>query len=202
MVGKNLETLKVVILGAGAAGAATARLLVAKGIQDVVLVDRKGVISKERADLNDEKKLLLEVTNPTNVTGTLQDALQGADVFIGVSGPALLTKEDVKLMAEAPIIFALSNPVPEIMPEEAYEAGAAVVATGRSDFPNQVNNALVFPGIFKGALESGVTDITEAMKLRAAEALASLVESPTKDKIIPDVFEKEVVETVARAVGG
>ena len=200
VVGKNLETLKVVILGAGAAGAATARLLVLQGVKNVTLVDRKGVISKERTDLNDEKKLLLEVTNPEGVTGTLQDALQGADVFIGVSGPALLSKEDVKLMAESPIIFALSNPVPEIMPEEAYEAGAAVVATGRSDFPNQVNNALVFPGVFKGALESGVKDITEEMKLRAAGALASLVESPSKEKIIPGVFEKEVVETVARAV--
>ena len=200
VVGKNLETLKVVILGAGAAGAATARLLVLQGVKNVTLVDRKGVISKERTDLNDEKKLLLEVTNPEGVTGTLQDALQGADVFIGVSGPAFLSKEDVKLMAESPIIFALSNPVPEIMPEEAYEAGAAVVATGRSDFPNQVNNALVFPGVFKGALESGVKDITEEMKLRAAGALASLVESPSKEKIIPGVVEKEVVETVARAV--
>lgn len=200
VTGKDLTALKVVILGAGAAGAATARLLVAKGVKDVTLVDRKGVISKERSDLNDEKKLLLEITNPKNVTGTLQDALRGADVFIGVSGPALLNKEDVKLMKEAPIIFALSNPVPEIMPEEAHEAGAVVVATGRSDFPNQVNNALVFPGVFKGALESRVKDITEDMKLRAADALASLVQNPTKDKIIPGVFEKEVVTAVSKAV--
>jgi malate dehydrogenase (oxaloacetate-decarboxylating) len=200
VVGKNTTSLKVVVLGAGAAGTATALLLLAYGIQDVVLVDRKGIIEKGRDDLNEAKRIVAQKTNPRGLSGSLSDALQGADVCIGVSGPALLSSEQVKSMAEGAIVFALSNPVPEIMPEDAKASGAAVVATGRSDFPNQINNALVFPGVFRGALDHQVRRITDDIKLRAAEALASLVEAPSAERIIPDIFDSRVVEAVAAAV--
>ena len=200
VVKKPLKKLTVAIAGAGAAGVAVAKLLYAAGITDIVLVDRKGVIVKGRKDLNESKKELAAFTNPRGVAGSVQDALTDADVFIGVSGPGLLAAADIERMADRAIVFALSNPVPEIMPEEAKKGGAAVIATGRSDFPNQVNNALVFPGIFRGALDKGVREITEASKLRAAKALAALVGKPTAQKIIPDILDKRVVPAVARAV--
>lgn len=200
VVGKSFKKLKVVISGAGAAGAATAKLLRAAGIADIIVLDRGGAIYDGRPDLNASKQELAVVTNPRKVSGHLQNALLGSDVFVGVSGPGLLTAEDIRTMAKDAIVFALSNPVPEIMPEEAKKGGAAVVATGRSDFPNQINNALVFPGVFRGALDRGVTQITEAMKLKAAKALASLVENPKATKIIPDVLDKRVVPAVSKAI--
>ncbi len=200
VVKKNFKTLRVVIAGAGAAGVATAKLLKAAGISDIVLLDTKGAIHKGRTDLNDSKQELAKITNPRNVSGDLRDVLTGSDVFVGVSGPGTLTAEMVSTMADKAIVFALSNPTPEILPEEARKGGAAVIATGRSDFPNQINNALVFPGIFRGALDKGVTAITEETKVRAAKALASLVEKPTALKIIPDVLDKRVVPAVAKAV--
>lgn len=200
VVRKPLKRLKVVVSGAGAAGTAVAKILVSAGIEDVIVLDRGGAIYNGRPDLNAHKQELAALTNPRLVVGTLEDALEDADVFIGVSGRGLLTKDHITRMNSKPIIFALANPVPEILPDEAYAAGAAVVATGRSDFPNQVNNALVFPGMFRGALDRGVTRITEETKLRAAKALAALVPSPTSKKILPDIFDKRVVPAVAKAV--
>jgi malate dehydrogenase (oxaloacetate-decarboxylating) len=150
--------------------------------------------------MNPSKQELSTYTNPRHVMGSLEDVLRDADVFIGVSGPNLLTREHVSTMASKAIVFALSNPVPEILPDEAKAGGAAVTATGRSDFPNQINNALVFPGIFRGALDKGVTQITQETKLRAAKALASLVPAPTSQKLLPDVFDKRVVPAIAKAV--
>jgi malate dehydrogenase (oxaloacetate-decarboxylating) len=200
VVKKKLASLRVVISGAGAAGTATAKLLVEAGVKDVVMLDRAGAISKSRTDLNAEKRDLLSYTNPRNISGQLSDVLAGADVFIGLSGPALLNRAHVKSMAERSIIFALSNPVPEIMPDEAKKGGAAVIGTGRSDFPNQINNALVFPGIFRGALDKKLTRITTETKLRAAKALASLVKKPSAGKIIPDILDGRVVPAIARSV--
>lgn len=200
VVGKRLKKLRIVISGAGAAGTAVAKILVSAGIEDIIVLDRGGTIYNGRPDLNTHKQELAALTNPRLLAGTLEDALTDADVFIGVSGKGVLTKEHIMRMAAKPIIFALANPIPEILPEEAHEAGAAVVATGRSDFPNQVNNALVFPGIFRGALDRGVTRITEESKLRAAKALAALVPTPTRKKILPDVFDKRVVPAVAKSV--
>ncbi len=201
-VKKEAAALKVVIVGAGAAGAATAHLLVAHGIKDVVVVDRTGVIHAHRGDLNTHKIELTKETNPRGVTGTLEDALNGADVIIGLSGAGRLKREHIASMASDAIVFALANPTPEIMPDEAKAGGASVVATGRSDFPNQINNALVFPGVFRGALDGKVRRITDEMKLKAALALAALVEEPTSEYIIPDVFDSRVVATVAKAVRG
>ncbi len=200
VVKKPFKKMRVVIAGAGAAGVATAKLLLASGITDIVMLDREGVIHTGRADLNASKKELASLTNPRSVQGSVQDALVGSDVFIGVSGPNLLTADDIALMASGSIVFALSNPTPEIMPEEAKKGGAVVVATGRSDFPNQVNNALVFPGVFRGALDRGVTEITQGMKLKAAKALAAVVEKPTAQKIIPDVLDKRVVPAIAKSI--
>lgn len=200
VVGKNIKKLRVVVLGAGAAGVAIAKLLRAYGITDIVVLDRKGAIHESRTDLNTSKQEVASLTNPRGVTGSLAEALLEADVFIGVSGPSLVSAQDIEHMADDAIVFALSNPTPEIMPDEAKKGGATVVATGRSDFPNQINNALVFPGVFRGALDKKVTTITEASKLRAAKALAQLVARPTKDKIIPDVLDKRVVPTVAKAI--
>ncbi|MGB4076214.1 MAG: NADP-dependent malic enzyme [Minisyncoccia bacterium] len=200
VVGKKLETLRVVISGAGAAGTGTAHLLHVASILDIVMLDRKGAIHHGRDDLNDEKKALLAYTNPENRKGSRSDVLSGADVVIGLSGPGLMSAADVRTMAADPIVFALSNPVPEIMPEEARAGGAAVIATGRSDFPNQINNALVFPGVFRGALDNGIRRITDDMKISAARALASLVSIPTKDTIIPDLFDSKVVPAVATAI--
>lgn len=200
VVKKDLKKLKVVISGAGAAGAATAKLLVAAGVKDIVVLDRGGSIYAGRPELNPSKKELAQLTNPRKVKGDLGVSIAGADVFVGLSGRGLLTHEHVASMAERSVVFALANPIPEIMPEEAKAAGAYVIATGRSDFPNQINNALVFPGVFRGALDNRVENITEAMKLKAAKALASLVATPTATKIVPDILDKRIVKTIAKVI--
>jgi malate dehydrogenase (oxaloacetate-decarboxylating) len=200
VVKKSMKKLRVVIAGAGAAGTACAKLLNAAGVEDIIVLDRSGAIYLGREGMNPSKQELSTYTNPRHVMGSLEDVLRDADVFIGVSGPNLLTREHVSTMASKAIVFALSNPVPEILPDEAKAGGAAVTATGRSDFPNQINNALVFPGIFRGALDKGVTQITQETKLRAAKALASLVPTPTAQKLLPDVFDKRVVPAIAKAV--
>lgn len=200
VVKKSLKKLRVVISGAGAAGTAVARLLKAAGVEDIVLLDRAGVIHVQRKDLNAAKKQLAEETNPRAVGGGIEEAIEGSDVFIGLSGKGLLKFEHVASMAPRAIVFALANPTPEIMPEEARAAGAVVIATGRSDFPNQINNALVFPGIFRGALDKGVKKITTKTKLSAARALAALVARPTATHIIPDLLDARVVKAVAKAV--
>lgn len=198
---KKLSDLKIVVVGAGAAGTAIIKLLHDYAHPSIFAVDSKGVISAERTDLNEEKKKLLEYTNKTDVNGTLEEILaEGADVFIGVSKAGLLTVDMVRSMNKDPIIFAMANPTPEIMPDDAKAAGAAIVATGRSDFPNQVNNALAFPGIFRGALDNKVTKITDQHKIAAAEAIADLVDSPTADEIIPSVLNDRLVSTVANVI--
>ena len=199
VTGKNLADCKVVTIGAGAAGTAIMKLLHKYGVSSIIAVDSKGIIGDTRDDLNDEKKALLPYLD-TSRSGSLEDAISGADIFIGVSKPGLLTPEMVQSMAPQPIIFALSNPTPEIMPDVAKEAGAAVVATGRSDFPNQVNNAIAFPGIFRGALDNGVKQITDEHKIAAAETIASLVENPTADEIIPSVFDDRLVPRIADVI--
>lgn len=199
LAGKDIKSLRVAMVGAGAAGVAIAKLLALYGLHDIVMVDSKGIISSDRDDLNDEKRSLLSL-NTRNRAGSLVDAMRGADVFIGVARAGILTADMVCSMAERPIIFAMANPDPEIMPEVALEAGAFIVATGRSDYPNQVNNVLGFPGIFRGALDSGVTKITDEHKIAAAEALARLVDNPTPEKIIPGPFDDGVVEAVAGAI--
>jgi malate dehydrogenase (oxaloacetate-decarboxylating) len=199
VTGKSLLQCKIVTIGAGAAGTAIMKLLHRYGVGSIVAVDSKGVIGNSRDDLNDEKKALLPYLDASQ-SGTLDDAIASADIFIGVSKPGLLTPEMVQKMAPDPIIFALSNPTPEIMPDVAKEAGAAVVATGRSDFPNQVNNATAFPGIFRGALDNGVKKITDEHKIAAAETIASLVEHPTADEIIPSVFDERLVPEIANVI--
>lgn len=200
VVGKDLASLKIAMSGSGAAGTAIAKILYSQGIKDVVMLDRHGVISSKRSDLNEAKKGLLAFTNPSDIGGSFHEALIGRDVFIGVSGPGVLTAEHIKTMANKPIIFALANPTPEIMPDEAKEAGAYVVATGRSDFSNQINNVLAFPGIFRGALDARAKAITEAMKLAAAHALADYVINLNPDNIIPNPLDKKVTQVVAEAV--
>ena len=199
IVGKNLTDCKVVMIGAGAAGTAIAKLLYAYGVHNIYAVDSRGIISDERDDLNTEKTTLKQYLK-TDINGSLNDAITDADIFIGVSKPGLLTPEMVAKMAKNPVVFALANPVPEIMPDIAKEAGVAVIATGRSDFPNQINNSLAFPGIFRGALDHGVKKITDEHKLAAAEALAALVDHPTADKVIPSPFDKRVVPAVADVI--
>lgn len=200
VVGKKFENLKVVVAGAGAAGTAVTKLLIKAGVKDVIVLDRQGALHKTRRDLSGHKKELAGATNPRNVQGSLQDALRGADAVLGVSGPGLMTAADVQLMAPKAIVLAMANPTPEIMPEEAKKGGAAVIGTGRSDYPNQINNSLVFPGVFRGALDNKVTKITDDMKLKAAKNLAALVKKPTADKIVPGPFDKGVVEAVAKAI--
>ena len=200
VVKKDFKKLKVVVAGAGAAGTAVTKLLLLAGVKNVVVLDSQGTINKDRLDLSPHKKELAKITNPENLLGNLSDALVGADAVIGVSGPGLMTAADVRLMAPKAIVFGLANPTPEIMPEEAAKGGAVVIATGRSDYPTQINNSLAFPGIFRGALDHKVTKITDAMKLKAAKSLASLVKHPTASKIIPGPFDKGVMEAVARAV--
>ena len=199
VVGKNLADCKVVMIGAGAAGTAIAKLLYAYGVHNIYAVDSRGIISDERDDLNAEKTALKQYLK-TDISGSLNDAITDADIFIGVSKPGLLTPEMVAKMAKNPVVFALANPVPEIMPDIAKEAGVAVIATGRSDFPNQINNSLVFPGIFRGALDHGVKKITDEHKLAAAEALAALVDHPTADEVIPSPFDERVVPAVAGVI--
>lgn len=196
---KEMKDLKIVISGAGAAGNAIAKLI--RGlVGEIIVVDSKGIVSGDREDLDKHKKELLEFTNTENKSGNLKDALVGVDVFLGVSAPNILTLEDIKKMNKNSIVLAMANPIPEIMPEEAKKGGAFIVGTGRSDFPNQINNSLAFPGIFKGALEAKAKRITKEMKLVAAYALANLVKDPTPDKIIPDPFDEGIVEAVSKAV--
>jgi len=199
VTGKNLTDCKVVTIGAGAAGTAIMKLIHRYGVGSIIAVDSRGIISDARDDLNDEKKALMPYLD-TSRAGTLTDAIQGADIFIGVSKPGLLTQDMIRTMAPNPIVFALANPTPEIMPDEARAAGAAVVATGRSDFPNQVNNAIAFPGIFRGALDHGVKKITDDHKIAAAEALAGLVDNPSADEIIPSPFDERVVPAVSDVI--
>jgi malate dehydrogenase (oxaloacetate-decarboxylating) len=198
VVEKELADLRVVISGAGAAGVAVAKILLAAGIEDVIVADSRGVIDATRTDLVPHKLELAELTNPEGVSGDLGEALQGADVLIGVSG-GTIAERDLMRMAPRAIIFALANPDPEVHPTVARRF-AEVVATGRSDFPNQINNVLAFPGIFRGALDAGARDITEEMKLAAAQAIAELVEEPTAERIVPSVFDERVAPTVAKAV--
>lgn len=200
VTGRNLADAKIVVAGAGAAGTAIIKLLHLYAKPHIFAVDSKGVISPNRTDLNDEKKHLLEYTNEAGIDGSLEDAMQGADIFIGVSKAGLLTADMVKSMHKNPIVFAMANPVPEIMPDEAKAAGVAIMATGRSDFPNQVNNSLAFPGIFRGALDNRVTKITDEHKIAAAEAIAALVDSPTPELIIPGPFTDGLVEAVANVI--
>ena len=199
VVGKNLADCKVVMIGAGAAGTAIAKLLYAYGVHNIYAVDSRGIISDARDDLNAEKTALKQYLR-TDISGSLNDAITDADIFIGVSKPGLLTPEMVAKMAKNPVVFALANPVPEIMPDIAKEAGVAVIATGRSDFPNQINNSLAFPGIFRGALDHGVKKITDEHKLAAADALAALVDHPTADEVIPSPFDERVVPAVADVI--
>lgn len=199
VVGKSLRDCKVVLAGPGAAGTAIIKLLNLYGVKNLIALDRHGALSSDRTDLSPEKTALQQYLN-TSESGTLAEVLAGADIFIGVSAANSLAPEMVAAMASQPIIFALANPVPEIMPDAAISAGAAVVATGRSDFPNQVNNSLAFPGIFRGALDNGVQKITDQHKLAAAEALAALVDNPTADEVIPSPFDKRVVPAVANVI--
>lgn len=199
VVKKDLKSAKIVMIGAGAAGTAIAKLLHKYGAENIYAVDSRGIISDARDDLNEEKKALKSYLR-TDVSGGLSDAITDADIFIGVSKPGLLTPELVAKMANKPVVFALANPVPEIMPDVAKEAGVAVIATGRSDFPNQVNNAIAFPGIFRGALDHGVRKITDDHKIAAAEALASLVDNPTSEEVIPSPFDDRVVPAVAQVI--
>ena len=199
LTGRNLADCKFVVIGAGAAGTAIIKLLNLYGAKNIVAVDSRGIVGKSRTDLNAEKTALLEYVDASQ-SGSIEDAITDADVFIGVSRAGLLTPELVQKMAKNPIVFALANPVPEIMPDVAKEAGVAIIGTGRSDFPNQVNNSLAFPGIFRGALDHGVKKITDQHKLAAAEALANLVENPTVDKIIPTAFDAGVVEAIANVI--
>lgn len=199
LTNRKLTDCKITVVGAGAAGTAIIKLLNLYGIKNILAVDSRGIINKNRTDLNTEKTILLDYINSSQ-SGSLQDALSGSDIFIGVSRAGLLTSELVKTMAKDPIIFALANPTPEIMPDEAKSAGAAIIATGRSDFANQINNSLAFPGIFRGALDNGVKKITDQHKLAAAEAIAELVENPSASEIIPSPFDKRVVKTVANVI--
>jgi malate dehydrogenase (oxaloacetate-decarboxylating) len=202
VTGRKIEDTKVAITGSGAAGIAVAYILNKAGFPRVSIADSKGLVSKCRTDLNVAQDKILACCAVSEICGELPAAIAGADVFVGVSAGGILTKEIIKTMKKNPIIFALANPTPEIETELAKEAGAAVIATGRSDYPNQINNVLAFPGIFKGALEAGVNDITDDMKLAAAYALADLVENPTAENILPNVFERKVVEAIAGAVKG
>lgn len=202
VVDKRLEDVRVVTCGAGSAGVAITRLLMAKGLQNVIMCDRRGILCEGDEGLNPAKQEMARLTNREHLRGTLADAVRGADVFIGVSAPGLLTPDMVRSMAPDPIIFACANPTPEIFPDDALDAGAAVVSTGRSDYPNQVNNVLVFPGIFRGALDVRATDINDAMKIAAAEAIAELVSDRelSADYILPKAFDPRVSDVVAFAV--
>ena len=202
VVHKNIEDIKIVTSGAGAAGIAIIRLLIARGLKNVIMTDRHGAIYEGRDNLNPIKEEMAKITNREHVSGSLAEVIKGADVFIGVSAPGLLTQDMVRSMAKDPIIFACANPTPEIFPDEAKAAGAAVVSTGRSDFPNQINNVLCFPGIFRGALDVRASDINDAMKIAAAKAIAGLVsdEELSADYILPKAFDPRVREAVASAV--
>lgn len=202
LTGRKLEDLKVVTSGAGAAGIAIIKLLIKMGLKNVILCDRKGAIYKGREGLNPEKEEMAEITNQEMKKGTLADVLKGADVFIGISGPGLVTPEMVRSMAPNPILFPMANPTPEIMPDEALAAGAAVVGTGRSDFANQINNVLAFPGIFRGALDVRASDINDEMKIAASKAIADYIPESelTPQYIIPSALDRNVAQAVAKAV--
>jgi len=202
VVNKKIDEIRVVTSGAGAAGIAIIKLLISMGLKDVVMCDRKGAIYKGRDGLNPEKEIIAEMTNQKLRKGSLEEVIKGADVFIGVSAPGCVTPEMVKSMAPNPILFPMANPTPEIMPDEAKAAGAAVVGTGRSDFPNQINNVLAFPGIFRGALDVRARDINDEMKIAAAKAIAGFVtdDKLSADYIIPSALDKTVAQAVAKAV--
>lgn len=202
VVGKDIKKMRVVIVGAGAAGRAIALILLNYGIKHVVVTDSKGIIYERRPGLKEQKykKELARMTNPERTKGLVHEAVEGADAVISVSGPGTVTKEHITRMGKRPIVFALANPTPEIMPEDAKAAGAYIIATGRSDYPNQVNNSLVFPGVFRGALDHNVRTITDEMKVKAARKLAALVKHPTRGRIIPSVNTKGLVKAVASAI--
>ena len=202
VVGKKIDEIKVVTSGAGAAGIAIIKLLISMGLKNVIMCDRKGAIYKGREELNKEKEEMAEISNQNMEKGSLADVIKGADVFIGVSAPGTVTQEMVRTMAPNPILFPMANPTPEIMPEEAKAAGAAVIGTGRSDFPNQINNVLAFPGIFRGALDVRASDINDEMKVAAAYAIANIItdEERNAEYIIPNPFDKRVAKAVAEAV--
>jgi len=199
---KKKENIKMVVCGAGAAGISITRLLVKYGVQNIILVDSKGIVSKKRSDLNEVKIKMLKATNPQNISGDLKDAVKGADVFVGVSAPNIFKPEFIKQMANKPVIFAMANPVPEIMPDLAKAAGAYIVGTGRSDFPNQINNVLVFPGLFRGVLDNKIKIITDELKISAAQTLAGLVPNSglSTDKILPAVLDKKVAQSIAKNI--
>lgn len=198
---KDIRKMKVVVVGAGAAGIAITKMISNElPIQDIVVCDSRGIISKNRNDLNSVKEKLLLMTNKNNKSGTMEDALVGADVFIGVSTSGILNIEMVKKMNKDSIVFAMANPIPEIMPDEAKKGGAAIVGTGRSDFPNQINNVLAFPGIFRGLLDGNITRVTSKIKINAARALADYVQSPTAENILPDPLDRGVSKVVAESI--
>ncbi len=201
VLGKKISSMKIVIVGAGAAGTAIAKMIARElDPKDIIICDSKGIISGDRSDLNSAKKKLLEITNKNNASGNMKNALAGADVFIGVSKGGILNADLVKTMNADPVIFAMANPTPEIMPDEAKKAGAFIVGSGRSDFPNQINNALVFPGIFRGLLDNNIIKITDKIKMNAAEALAGYVKNPTAENILPDLLDKKAAAAVADSV--
>jgi len=200
VVEKKLTDLKVVMVGAGAAGRAITLLLIEAGITNIIVTDSKGAIYEGRPGLESYKKELAKITNSGKISGDVMQVVDGADVIIGVSGPGTIAQAHIEQMSHQPIVFALANPIPEIMPADAKRAGAAVIATGRSDFPNQINNSLAFPGIFRGALDSGVTHITDEMKLAAAKKIAGLVKKPAADLVIPPVLTPGLVKAVASAI--
>lgn len=199
VVGKDKANCKTVIIGSGAAGIGVAKLLHKWGMGDIIMIDSKGIVSSTREGLDPSKQSLLAITNKSDLSGGIQDALRGSDIVLGLSQANLLTSDDIKLMNKDSIVFAMANPTPEINPEDAIAGGAKVVATGRSDYPNQINNVLVFPGMFKGAIETSTNFVSDEIKLRAAKSLAAVVEAPTQDYIIPTVFNKAVVDAIAAA---
>jgi malate dehydrogenase (oxaloacetate-decarboxylating) len=200
VTGRKIKETKFVFAGAGAGGIASTKLLLDHGATHVTLVDSVGIISHDRTDLTPVKSSMLDISNPENLKGDLAEAMKGSDVFIGLAAAGVVTPEMVSSMAKDPVVFAMANPIPEIWPDDARAAGAAVVGTGRSDFPNQVNNSLVFPGVFRGALDSHATRVTTPMKLAAGQALADLVAEPTPENVLPWSLDRKVAQTVAKAV--
>ncbi|MEI6741967.1 MAG: NADP-dependent malic enzyme [bacterium] len=199
VVGKDKSDCKAVIIGSGAAGIGVAKLLHKWGIGDIIMIDSKGIISSSREALDPSKQALLAITNKSDLSGDIQDALKGSDIVLGLSQANLLSSDDIKLMNKDSIVFAMANPTPEINPEDAIAGGAKVVATGRSDYPNQINNVLVFPGMFKGAIQTSTNYVADEIKLKAADALAAIVANPTPDNIIPGVFDVGVVDAIVGA---
>ncbi|MBU1563556.1 NADP-dependent malic enzyme [Patescibacteria group bacterium] len=200
IVNKKINKIKIIINGAGAAGIAVAKLLLAYGVKNIILIDSTGTIYPGREKLNSAKKEIAKVTNLKKENGKIEHVIKGSDVFIGISVANVLKSEWVKIMAPKSIVFAMANPVPEIMPNQAKKAGAMIIATGRSDFPNQINNVLAFPGIFRGLLDNRAKKVTLKMKLEAAKTLASIVKNPTPDKIIPSVFDKQIVKRISQSI--